>query len=113
MKHKKDSVNNFPKCKICGSNKVSLLFKTHSYSMLWCRNCGFIHQYPEMDEKTYLQAITEHYEKVDPSALVASSRKKIYENLLLKIKDFKSERGRILDIGCGFGYFLSIAKEKG
>jgi len=98
-------------CNICGSGKSLLVLKTNFYSLLQCKNCGVIYQTPRTNKEKYLKGVIEHYEKVDPSESVASSRTRLYKNFFSKIE--RSHPGRILDIGCGFGYFLSVAKEKG
>ncbi|MDI6839377.1 MAG: class I SAM-dependent methyltransferase [bacterium] len=98
-------------CNICGSNRNLLLLKTDFYSLLKGRNCGVIYQVPQINKEEYLKKITEYYEKVDPSELVAISRRRLYNNFFSKIEHLHPRR--ILDIGCGFGYFLSLTKEKG
>ena len=54
-----------------------------------------------------------HFENVDPYLEVARSKKRFYNRVLnalsLKVRGEKS----ILDVGCGFGYFLELASQKG
>ncbi len=79
--------------------------------MLKCRNCGFI--FAPSINKEYIERVVEHYERRDPFLRVAKSRKFLYQRFLSEIDKRFAKKIRILDVGCGPGFFLSLARQKG
>lgn len=101
------------KCVLCDSSHISALFKKNKYLMVKCRNCGVIYQMPQENKSNYLKNVQKHYSKVDPSFKVAYSRKILYKRFLNQVIHIKKKAARLLDIGCGMGYFLYLAKKDG
>lgn len=81
--------------------------------MFRCQNCGLIYRLPQVFKDEYFEEISKHYTQVDPSSKVAFSRKSMYKRFLRQIKLIKRKNANLLDIGCGLGYFLSLAKNEG
>ena len=98
------------KCILCGSSNISVLFKRYESAMIKCRNCGIICQFPQVSKEKYLIDIQKHYSEKDSSFKVAYSRKVLYERLLHHIGHIKGKNARLLDVGCGLGFFLFLAK---
>ena len=77
-----------------------------------CLDCGLIFDIKGEGEDVRKSDIR-HFENVDPHLEVARSKKRFYNRVLndlsLKVRGKKS----ILDVGCGFGYFLELASQKG
>ena len=78
-----------------------------------CRRCGLIFQ-SEADIIARCNNIVLHYHAKDPHEAVAISKKAFFEftlnylGLKINLQDKK-----ILDVGCGYGYFLKMALKKG
>ena len=115
MKHPEDQTLRLQdkKCILCNSSHTSALFKRNKHVMVKCRNCGLIYQYPKVDRGKYLKEIQKYYSELDPFYRVAYSRKSIYKRFLRKITPTKTKNARLLDVGCGLGYFLHLAKNDG
>jgi ubiquinone/menaquinone biosynthesis C-methylase UbiE len=76
-------------------------------------NCGFIFQ-SSSDESSDQQDLAEHYENIDPHEKIATSKKAFFDFVLNYLSSQTEQKDKtILDIGCGYGYFLELAKEKG
>lgn len=78
-----------------------------------CRSCGFIFQINhniDVDPKR----IVDHYQKIDPHFAVARSKQAFFESAIGRLSNKIRKNGRsILDIGCGYGYFLELAQKAG
>jgi len=65
------------------------------------------------DQKTKIKRVAAHYQTVDPHQKVAGSKKPFFSQVLAQLKKPDAGGGSLLDVGCGFGYFLQMASEKG
>lgn len=107
-------------CNLCNSNKYKILYETkkeekYSYysgsnfgRIVKCCNCGLIYKDPvEKDLK-------EKYGRLDDKDYLKSKEARIekFKIDLSKIEEYK-KNGKLLDIGCGHGLFLEVAKSKG
>ena len=58
--------------------------------------------------------LAEHYQNIDPHEKIAVSKKLFFDFVLNHLTDQTEQKNRkVLDIGCGYGYFLELAKERG
>lgn len=101
------------KCILCDSSHIYVFSKRYEYVIVRCRNCGLIYQFPQVSKDNYLKSVQKHYTEIDPFFKVAFSRKGLYKRFLYQIKHTLGENARLLDVGCGIGYFLSLAKNDG
>ena len=95
-------------CLICSSKKLFLLEKYKSAHLCKCKNCGFVFS-KNIPSKIELNNFYEGYSRADYLSPVTIKR---YNELLDKFEQFR-KTGKIIDVGCGIGYFLEIAKKRG
>ena len=98
-------------CNICNKNDYDILFTKNSLSVVRCRYCGLKYTNPRLTEKELINLYS-------PKGKI-----KIDETFLKKIERFAAKRfseilrykkrGRLLEIGCAYGYFLNEAKKQG
>jgi 2-polyprenyl-3-methyl-5-hydroxy-6-metoxy-1,4-benzoquinol methylase len=117
-------VNDTP-CLICGSTDAAERYQITRFRVMVCGKCGqiFLDPLPSLDEIRELfeslyttgdgsvPELKEYYgfcfEDEQSNPLVQQ-----YEEWLSKIERVKKP-GRVLDIGCGTGLFLSVARRRG
>jgi len=78
-----------------------------------CEFCGFLFT-PERAENNSRSILKRHYRDIDPHERVAASKQSFF-NLTIDYlsSEVKSNNRSILDVGCGFGYFLKSASGDG
>jgi SAM-dependent methyltransferase len=100
------------KCICCNSKKIrasKLIASNYSY----CPSCGLL--FRKIGNTNDLKAnIVSHYQNTDPHASVAFSKKSFFYSVIEHlIKNSKRGGAKVLDVGCGYGYFLKMASERG
>ena len=103
-------------CLGCGNQHFSYPYIKKFRWLLQCKSCGFMFVYPQPTKEELDEIYSENYfdewgSKEAENAL-REIKMKTYDKQLReirKIQDFHT----ILDIGCGLGYSLDIAAEKG
>ncbi|OIO33032.1 MAG: hypothetical protein COX96_06730 [Candidatus Omnitrophica bacterium CG_4_10_14_0_2_um_filter_44_9] len=105
----------YEKCYICGSGEKSFIKKEGRWDIVECKVCSFVYITPLPDE----QFLKLHYQQYLPADAVsiAQWRAMMAEIFRRSLNVIESEsnykRGTLLDIGCGYGFFLEKARQKG
>lgn len=106
------------KCILCGSQNVFLKFKKESIGasadLRACKECGlaFLAQEKEAIEEEDRYWDTTKQESVYLDEKVETSTEEDFQKKINLIATFASG-GRLLDVGCGTGQFLNLARSKG
>ena len=94
----------------------SVDFETRYYAhkkMFLCVFCGLLLQTPKVGHDDTRKLI-QHYQNDDPYYQVARSKMRFFHSVLDYLSSRVKESDRtLLEIGCGFGYFLRAAAKKG
>jgi 2-polyprenyl-3-methyl-5-hydroxy-6-metoxy-1,4-benzoquinol methylase len=109
------------RCFVCGESGYTNLFSKKSWNIVKCPYCGFVYVNPRYSDSA-AKDIYDCGNWFDVFNYDSDGRKDYSQNELASIqraeKDisnleiYKGE-GKILDIGCGLGYFLDAAKKQG
>jgi len=112
-----------PLCNFCKSNSYKLYekkiedFKIYIYR---CENCGLMFQYPFPSPEDLKKMYDKEYYGGNKVCSYEDERKSfkynsyVWKARLNKIKSYlKTDKPKILDIGCSFGGFLSFSKLMG
>lgn len=103
-------------CNICRDSVPSYLFKKNGYKIVKCENCGLVFRstLPTDDElkslyseNLFADEVRKNYYMEDEDTNTTNAAAN------LKITERYKRNGRILDVGCGFGTFLSVAEKNG
>jgi len=103
--------NSYPQgvCRICSAaNRNSVLVSNSERHLLKCRTCGVAYLEPQPDPMQMKNHLTDHYisDEVQTEHHFGKSREGVLSRVARMIHRRKSG-GRIVDIGCAGGYFLS------
>ena len=95
-------------CLICSSSNLTILPAYQKDYLVQCMSCKFVfcNRIPTNDE------LLNHYKKYNRGNELSPITLLRYNELLDKFEQFR-QTNNILDIGCGDGYFLEAAKNRG
>lgn len=101
----------FVNCPLCKWNRPKYFFSDELIRIVKCEKCGLIYQNPQIPEEVlnkiaYMADYYKYYEKREERQM------QFYRNRFKSIFN-KLKGGKVLDIGCGTGCFLAVAKEHG
>lgn len=99
-------------CVCCNSAKINK-HSIESDKYYSCHNCGllFLGQYSSQEA---IDSLRNHYQHDDPHKKVSCSKTSFYTFVLDYLSSqFKRRSKKILDVGCGHGYFLNLASRRG
>lgn len=97
----------FHQCLICNDPSLRVLSRYEKDHLVKCSNCGFVFASSIPSES----ALIHHYEGYGRRNYLSPITVKRYYELLSTFEKFRST-GKLIDVGCGIGYFLSVAKEQ-
>ncbi len=101
-------------CFVCGKEKTKPLHLKEGASFVQCLECGLIYQDPPPAREANREFYEKHYYENfgDRSASIQQSRLSLYRSFLSNSLRYH-KKGRLLDIGSGYGDFLKLAENEG
>jgi SAM-dependent methyltransferase len=105
-------------CELCGSTSHTRLYEVNAVPVLKCDNCGLVFagesSTPEELVELYDSGYYEDPDDVGYAGYAAAEeRKRHHDRTLLAQIEELVEPGRLLEIGCAYGYFLDEARKRG
>lgn len=96
-------------CPICDCKDLKLLWKVDGYSVVQCKGCTLVFVQEAFTPQELAVFYTDRKDQVyDDDNLECLSF--YYEQLRKLIEGYRTNPGRILDIGCSGGWFLDVMK---
>lgn len=102
-------------CQICEKDNSKIIKKEDIWNIVQCKNCGFAYMNPQPDEN-YLKQHYQNYLPTDQSEI--EDWKYMMSGVFRKSLDiidkstYNTNPKKLLDIGCGYGFFLQMATER-
>ncbi|MCB9191041.1 MAG: methyltransferase domain-containing protein [Flavobacteriales bacterium] len=95
-------------CLVCQSEKLSRLNGFEKHHLCKCGSCGFVFCQP-IPTQNELNAVYEGYGRND---YLSELTIQAYERVLDTFEPYR-KTNKLIDVGCGIGYFLEVAKRRG
>jgi len=111
-------------CRVCGSDQVYLRFRLKTFDIMKCRHCevAYMAAVPSEQEIAALYS-SDYYQKrfeyyfnnivSNPDGGKLDSNTRSFRLALDRLQSLRPDKGRLLDLGCGLGIFLKLAREQG
>jgi len=109
-------------CGLCGSRERRLMFEEGPFSVVTCTQCELTYVTPRLDPQALIDNVyNEGYWSSDAAKERGYTDYRSDEPLYLRtyrrrlkvVRRHFEQPGRVLDVGCASGYFLSVMQEKG
>lgn len=101
-------------CNICGSSNEKLITMQNGYRIVRCRDCGFVYVNPRPDNETLKRLYLKYLpEKIEDPLLWDVYMKDVFKKAANILAKRFPKGGKLLDIGCGYGFFLEKMKAMG
>jgi 2-polyprenyl-3-methyl-5-hydroxy-6-metoxy-1,4-benzoquinol methylase len=108
-------------CPVCEANESELLFTKDGFRHVQCRRCSMVYLNPRLNDAAtyefYNGQVNAIYNESKFDTVSSSTRLDDEANLfnLMMIERYREtrEKGKLLEVGSGKGYFLHKAKEQG
>ncbi len=105
------------KCPLCNSLESCFLFETNGYDMQKCSHCDllYISPYPQSEQQRFEAVANNSHSDITVIGpeQYSLARKAYYEDLFPLVRPAFEGADSLLDIGCGTGHLLQLAKNSG
>lgn len=101
-------------CPLCKTKGPRYFYHENGFKYWQCSSCGLLFLWPA-PEPSFLHEHYQEYLSVDNEEVVAWGKEmtQVINNTAVSIEKLFPEKGKILDIGCGYGFFLEEMKIRG
>jgi 2-polyprenyl-3-methyl-5-hydroxy-6-metoxy-1,4-benzoquinol methylase len=100
-------------CPLCSEQAAKRRHQEHGYVMVRCLRCGFVYQNPRPSQQSLLNAyhtyLPEREEEIEAWRRMVVPVFRRGADLIER----SMSRGRLLDVGTGYGFFLALMQSRG
>ncbi len=98
----------------CGSQAMLVdVFQTLTRRYVRCSDCDLVFLNPRPLATTVEEFYREDYDEAYGEAEASSDREPVFESVARRLGMYRQPPGRLLDVGCGDGAFLSLCQSAG
>ena len=106
------------RCPLCGSGSTSIIHIRKPFQIVLCKDCGLSYLNPRLKEHVMhsVYEVREYFSAGDMTGyrdytFQEKSLRITFRSFLAKLKRLGFASGRLLEVGCGYGYFLDEARD--
>jgi SAM-dependent methyltransferase len=101
-------------CHLCGETVCTPIMRENKWEYFRCDSCGLVFLHPQ-PSAAFLRDHYDQYLPVVPEMVEAWRQlmKPVYSRSAALIEARISTPGKLLDVGCGFGFFAALMAERG
>src|SRR4030042_3840859 len=100
----------FVPCPLCNSSSTKKIFKEETREIVTCKRCSMVYVNPRPTSEAIKQLYSTGISRWTTSKEYIDKKTPFFEDLLSRVQMIKNG-GKILDVGCGIGLFLKLARE--
>ncbi|MGH0028360.1 MAG: class I SAM-dependent methyltransferase [Myxococcota bacterium] len=113
------------RCPVCKSEQARLRYRITRFRVYGCRDCDLVYLWPQLSDAEVTEMFTRLYTEGEGSVpelksyydftyedVPGNPLVQLYEHWLDALERHRTT-GRLLDIGCGTGLFLAVARRRG
>lgn len=97
-------------CPLCGGAEATRVLRAGPREMARCRQCGLVYRNPRPSVAELTEGFAEDAAKAEEEEWLGERRGRNFRRFL---DEWAGPPGRLLDVGCGYGWFLEMAKAHG
>lgn len=115
----------FVNCNLCGNNNTETVAIQNGFNVVRCRSCGLVYVNPRPSSEALIEMYNTYHSRdsKDPESWSCLMKKNFMHASEILQKAFplpppaagglEGRKKRLLDVGCGYGYFLDMIQKKG
>lgn len=101
-------------CNLCGSFDTEPVTVQNSYNVVRCSSCGFVYVNPRPEAPAYGELYIDYLpQKMEDPYSWKKYMRPVFDRTADAIEATLRRKGRCLDIGCGFGFFVEEMRGRG
>lgn len=101
-------------CNLCETQNARWICNLNGFRMVKCHSCGLHYINPQPDEGELRRHYSHYYkaEEFKGGSCYREGSDGLFADMLARCKEYKPQ-GRVLDVGCGYGFFLKLMRDHG
>ncbi len=101
-------------CNLCGTRNSRWICNLNGFRMVKCNSCGLHYITPQPGEEELKRHYSHYYEaeEFEGGSCYREGSDGLFADILARCEKYKPQ-GRVLDIGCGYGFFPKLMEERG
>lgn len=101
-------------CNICNTDETRMITIQNNYRVVKCKNCGLVYVNPRPTQETLIELYNDYHQRDGKDEYTwARLMQKNFSNVSALLNRRFPGKGKILDIGCGYGHFIKIMENYG